>query len=89
MEANEKASIEEVKEVADMLSKLPNEERKVAKGYISALVDIQEMRERKEAVQEGGSGNEHNNRFNIHASDYGICVYKMLANIEIPKNLSE
>lgn len=50
MEANEKASIEEVKEVADMLSKLPIEERKVAKGYISALVDVQEMREQKEAV---------------------------------------
>ena len=50
MEENEKASIEEVKEVADMLSKLPNEERKVAKGYISALVDIQEMRDQKEAV---------------------------------------
>lgn len=50
MEANEKASIEEVKEVADMLSKLPNEERKVAKGYISALVDVQEMKLQKEAV---------------------------------------
>lgn len=49
METKDKASIEEVKIVADMLSKLPNEERNAAKGYISALVDIQQIRNQKEA----------------------------------------
>ena len=46
MESKEKVSKEELKEVAEMISELSKEDMKVAKGYLSALVDMQELKDK-------------------------------------------
>lgn len=49
METKEKVTREEAKEIVDMVGKLHEDDVKIAKGYLSALVDMQELKEQKEA----------------------------------------
>lgn len=46
LEVKDKVSKEELKEVAEMISGLSKEDVKVAKGYLSALVDMQELKDK-------------------------------------------
>lgn len=49
METKEKVTREEAKEIVDMVRKLHEDDVKIAKGYLSALVDMQELKNQKEA----------------------------------------
>lgn len=49
METKEKVTREEAKEIVDMVGKLHEDDVKIAKGYLSALVDMQELKNQKEA----------------------------------------
>jgi hypothetical protein len=49
VETKEKVTREEAKEIVDMVGKLHEDDVKIAKGYLSALVDMQELKEQKEA----------------------------------------
>ncbi len=49
METKEAVTLEETKEITELLKQLPEEDVKVAKGYLSALVDMQEIRDQKAA----------------------------------------
>ena len=49
METKEKVTREEAKEIVDMVGKLHEDDVKIAKGYLSAFVDMQELKNQKEA----------------------------------------
>lgn len=49
METKEKVTREEAKEIVDIIGKLHEDDVKIAKGYLSALVDMQELKNQKEA----------------------------------------
>ena len=49
MEAKEKETMEDAKEIVNLLSQLKEDDMKVAKGYLSALVDTQELKCQKAA----------------------------------------
>lgn len=44
MEVTGQTSMEELKNMEQMLSTLPESDRKIVKGYISALRDMQELK---------------------------------------------
>ncbi len=49
MEAKEKADKKEASEIIELIGQLQEDEVKVAKGYLSALVDVQELKSQKAA----------------------------------------